>query len=76
MSPRPAAPFVAAAAICFSLQAISQQPPVQADRKFGEFPLPNPGSGPTTVTIAPDGTLWFTEGTGNRIGWMAPDGTA
>src|SRR5688572_4424510 len=45
------------------------------DGTFGEFPLPHPNSGPTTITIAPDGMLWFTEGTGNRIGRMAPDGT-
>jgi streptogramin lyase len=52
-----------------------QQSPLQTDGKFTEFSLPNPRSGPTTIAIAPDGTLWFTEGTGNRIGRMAPDGT-
>lgn len=40
-----------------------------------EFPLPHSGSGPTTISIAPDGTLWFTEAGGNRIGRMAQDGT-
>jgi streptogramin lyase len=39
--------------------------------KITEFPLPNPGSGPTTISIAPDGTLWFTESAGKRIGRMA-----
>jgi virginiamycin B lyase len=38
------------------------------------YPLPNPGSGPTTIAIAPDGTLWFTEASGNRIGRISPDG--
>src|SRR4051794_30011087 len=47
----------------------------QTDGKVTEFPLPNPNSGPTTVSIAPDGTLWFTESSGNRIGRMAQDGT-
>src|SRR4051794_33265163 len=42
---------------------------------FSEFPLPNPGSGPKTVAIARDGTVWFTESAGNRIGRMAPDGS-
>ena len=40
-----------------------------------EFALPNPGSGPTTIALAPDGTLWFTESAGNRIGRMNPDGS-
>ena len=46
------------------------------DGKFTEFPLPNPNSGPTTVSIAANGTLWFTESAGNRIGRMAQDGSA
>ena len=45
------------------------------DGMVTEFPLPNPGSGPTTIALAQDGTLWFTESAGNRIGRMAPDGT-
>src|SRR5687768_12656809 len=45
------------------------------DGVWTEYPLPNPGSGPTTVALAPDGTVWFTEGAGNRIGRMNPDGT-
>jgi virginiamycin B lyase len=37
--------------------------------------LPNPGSGPTTVAIAADGRVWFTESSGNRIGRFNADGT-
>jgi virginiamycin B lyase len=48
---------------------------LEADGTVTGFALPNPGSGPTTIAIAPDGTLWFTEANGNRIGRMAPDGT-
>jgi virginiamycin B lyase len=48
---------------------------LQIDGTVVEFPLPNPGSGPTTVALASDGSVWFTEGAGNRIGHMAPDGT-
>jgi streptogramin lyase len=40
-----------------------------------EFDLPNPGSGPTTIALAQDGTLWFTQSAGNRIGRMNPDGS-
>src|SRR5688572_15029955 len=39
------------------------------------FPLPNARSGPTTIALAQDGTVWFTESAGNRIGRMSPDGT-
>lgn len=38
------------------------------------FVLPQPGSGATTVAIAPDGRVWFTESAGNRIGVMDRDG--
>ena len=40
-----------------------------------EFALPHPASGPTTIALAPDGTVWFTQSNGNRIGRMNPDGT-
>ncbi len=39
------------------------------------FPLPHDRSGPTTVTVAIDGRVWFTEASGNRIGTMNPDGS-
>ena len=39
------------------------------------LPLPNPNSGVTTIAVATDGTLWFTESSGNRIGRMNPDGS-
>ncbi len=34
--------------------------------------LPNPNSGPTTVAVAADGRVWFTESGGNRIGRIDP----
>ena len=37
--------------------------------------LPQANSGPTTLVVAPDGQVWFTESSGNRIGRMKPDGT-
>ncbi|MEJ0008788.1 MAG: hypothetical protein WDM77_21100 [Steroidobacteraceae bacterium] len=39
------------------------------------FPLPHERSGPTTVIVAVDGRVWFTESSGNRIGSMNPDGS-
>ncbi len=44
------------------------------DGRVQAFALPA-GSGPVTVSVAPDGTLWFTEGQANRIGRIAPDGS-
>jgi virginiamycin B lyase len=54
---------------------IVAQPYPQSDGTFREFPLPHPNRRPGTIAIGPDGNLWFTEETGNRIGTMAPDGT-
>jgi streptogramin lyase len=45
-----------------------------SDGQIIEHALPSPNSGPTTIALAPDGTVWFTEGSGNRIGRMNPDG--
>ena len=78
MRPRTVAVVCAALTICTCLRPIAGQSPalprLQTDGRFTEFPLPNPDSGPTTIAIARDGTLWFTEGNGNRIGRMSPDG--
>src|SRR3954452_20393138 len=35
-----------------------------------EYALPHPDSGPSDITAAPDGNLWFCELKGNRIGRM------
>jgi virginiamycin B lyase len=45
------------------------------DGAVTDFALPHPMSSPTTIAIAPDGTVWFTESNGNRIGRMRPDGS-
>jgi virginiamycin B lyase len=45
------------------------------DGRVQALVLPNANSGPTTLAIAPDGRVWFTESQGNRIGHMNPDGT-
>lgn len=44
------------------------------DGKVQAVVLPNANSGPTTVAIAPDGSVWFTESSGNRIGRFNADG--
>jgi streptogramin lyase len=35
---------------------------------FSEFTLPTAGSGPVVIAAGPDGALWFTEATANKIG--------
>jgi virginiamycin B lyase len=38
-----------------------------------EVQLPSPRSGPTTIALGPDGSVWFTLSSGNSIGRMSPD---
>jgi virginiamycin B lyase len=38
------------------------------------FPLPEAGTGPTTITSGPEHSLWFTEAPVGRIGRVALDG--
>ena len=53
----------------------SHESALVTDGQVHFFPLPHERSGPTTVTVAMDGRIWFTEGSGNRIGSMNPDGS-
>jgi streptogramin lyase len=39
-----------------------------------EFPVPNPSSVPFGIVAGPDGNLWFTEDTGNKIGRITTTG--
>ncbi len=39
-----------------------------------EFGLATPDSGPAQITQGPDGSLWFTENNGNKIGRITPNG--
>src|SRR4249919_764973 len=39
-----------------------------------EFALPNAGSLPNGIAAGPDGNVWFTEYSGNRIGRITPAG--
>jgi virginiamycin B lyase len=41
-----------------------------------EFVLPTANSGPTTIAVAADGSLWFTLSSGNAIGHIQADLTA
>lgn len=81
-APLAVAKALAACALCVAVPTAAQQRWLGATERTpvttGEvhaFTLPQPGSGPTTVAVAPDGKVWFTEGQGNRIGRINPDGT-
>jgi virginiamycin B lyase len=38
------------------------------------FPTPTASAGPESITVGPDGNLWFTEVTANKIGRITPAG--
>lgn len=48
---------------------------IAPDGQITGFEVPTPISGLASITAGPDGNLWFTEVTGNKIGRLAPDGT-
>jgi streptogramin lyase len=41
---------------------------------FAEFPAPTAASSPGSVTVGPDGALWFTESSANKIGRITTAG--
>ena len=41
---------------------------------YSEFPIPTANSAPSGITAGPDGALWFTEFTGNKIGRITTAG--
>jgi len=41
---------------------------VTTSGNFSEFPIPTAASNPRGITAGPDGALWFTESSGNKIG--------
>src|SRR5271170_5169726 len=61
--------------LCLPVLSMLLAAQLTTDGKPAEYELPHANSGPTTVAIAPDGSVWFTEGAGNRIGKMEPDGS-
>src|SRR4051812_18653950 len=66
---------VAAIAAQDSQRWIRRGERLSTDGVVHSVPLPNKGSAPTTISIARDGTVWFTESAGNRIGRFSPDGS-
>src|SRR5450759_58249 len=56
--------LVVAALLPFTAQA--------AGTTITEYPVLTAGSGPSVITLGPDGALWFTEWLGNKIGRIDP----
>ncbi|HEX4863778.1 MAG TPA: SMP-30/gluconolactonase/LRE family protein, partial [Acidimicrobiales bacterium] len=50
-------------------------PPRPSVPQFMSFPIPTATSEPTGVAVGPDGSIWFTEWDGNKIGKLTPSGT-
>ena len=48
--------------------------PAYAVKRITEYPIPTPSSVPEDIAAGPDGNLWFTESTGNKIGRITPQG--
>jgi len=69
------ATFVVAGCASAQQRWLGSNERLTATGEVTEFALPHPASGPTTIALAPDGTVWFTESNGNRIGRMNPDGS-
>ncbi|HTW98334.1 MAG TPA: hypothetical protein VMD59_06120, partial [Acidimicrobiales bacterium] len=40
-----------------------------------EFQIPTASAGPNGIVTGPDGNLWFTEGSGDKIGQITTSGT-
>ena len=51
-------------------------PAVAAGAAITEFSIPTPGSAPHGIATGPDGALWFTEVTANKIGRITTAGSA
>src|SRR5688500_12542012 len=63
--------FAVLAMLAAQLHAAEALP--QTDGKVHEFVLPRANSGPTTLSIDEDGTVWFTLSSGNAIGRINSD---
>src|SRR5688500_218892 len=46
--------------------------PAAAAPTVTEFPIPTANTGPGDIVLGPDGKLWFTEKTTNKIGRVTP----
>ncbi len=61
--------------ILSSLFALAMGPRAADGETIAEFVIPAPGSYPLGITAGPDGSVWFAEANGNKIGRISPAGT-
>ncbi|MCA1656276.1 MAG: hypothetical protein LC713_00905, partial [Actinobacteria bacterium] len=54
---------------------ISARPAPAATAAIREYPIPTPGSGAADMTKGPDGNLWFTEQSANKVARVTTGGT-
>jgi streptogramin lyase len=54
--------------VCIGLLSLSSAPAWATAGTITEFPIPTANSQPRGITAGPDGNLWFTESSGDKIG--------
>jgi streptogramin lyase len=57
------------------LAALSASDHAAQAQLFSQFSVPTANSSPAGIALGPDGALWFTEQSGNKIGRITTDGT-
>jgi streptogramin lyase len=60
--------------VCAIMLAMVEPPSTASAATVTEFPITTADSTPCGITGGPDGNLWFTEQSGNRIGRITPAG--
>jgi streptogramin lyase len=53
---------------------LSGSTPASASAGANKYPTPTAQAGPSSLTLGPDGNLWFTESLANKIGRITPAG--
>ncbi len=66
--------LITAIVVSVGLLGLSTAPAWAAAGTITEFPIPTASTFPRGITAGPDGNLWFTEYSGNKIGRITPAG--
>lgn len=60
--------------LVFAAALVALSGGVARAQQIDEFPVPTAGSQPLGIVAGPDGAVWFTENSGNKIGRMTSEG--